>query len=47
MDDLLAEMRGVEESSLEDTWPTRFSTKVEKQVSIGKILNSILTFLNN
>jgi len=46
MDDLLAEMRGVEESSLEDTW-TRFSKKNEKQVSIEKILNSIRTFLNN
>lgn len=33
MDDLLAEMRSAESCSCEDTWPTQFAEKIEKQVS--------------
>lgn len=36
MDDLLAEMRSAESCSQENTWPTKFTKKIEKQVSIYK-----------
>lgn len=34
MDSLLAEMRGVDARSRDAPWPTQFTKKIEKQVSI-------------
>jgi len=34
MDDLLANMRGIEGCSSENAWPTQFTKKIEKQVPI-------------
>lgn len=38
MDSILAEMRGVEVNSREESWSTKFTNQIEKQVSTHVII---------